>query len=416
MNGLLIFLGSSVYLCGSYLVWPSRYNITAHLNIAFVFIAFFVPAIILNNYEEYSPDIVDLYVQLLTVGGICYVIGLFIGFNIKPWRTSLSFDVLSSAMYSKRVVNVTAIMLILAIAGESFGYLLMGYVPMFAADPLAAKFFRNQYAVPFYVSIIYLSSFFVLSTLVPISLMIWYQDKKKVFFLILSFLAVSLMMMSLARSAAFSGIILFVAVIMSFKNKKTFFLFIILIFCAYGFSSVFYFITGIRNFTDVGFKTDHIFWRVLSSGTIDIDDQLNFLTYFDKNPEWTYGRTVYGGLIPSHYFWNPAVYTLRVVNPGSDLNTLISGGLRLPAPIWGYVSFQWPGVVMFCFLSGMIKGMMAKFTKHWVSKHKTLLIIVIVMAINIFVFEPACYFFVMSNYSIPPLILMLFYMYRIKLK
>ena len=223
MNGFLIFFGGSVYLCGSYIVWPSRYNITAHLNIAFVFIAFFVPAIILNNYEDYSPDIVDLYVRLLTVGAVCYIIGLVVGFNIKPWRTSLSFDILTAALYSKRVINVTAAMLILAIAGETLGYLLMGFVPMFAADPLAAKFFRNQYAVPFYVSIIYLSSFFVLSTIVPISLMIWYQDKKRIFFLVLSVLAVSLMMMSLARSAAFSGIILFVAVIMCVKNKKTFF-------------------------------------------------------------------------------------------------------------------------------------------------------------------------------------------------
>ncbi len=418
MVGVIIFLGSAVYMCGSYLIWPSRYNITAHLNLAFVFLAFFVPAVILENQNDFAPELVTLYTELLIVGAIFYVIGLFTGFQIKAGPTSFSFDVLETKIYERRVIRITKILLISGIIGETLGYLLMGFVPMFAADPLAAKFFRGPYAVPAYVSAIYLSSFFILSTIVPIGLMIWYQNKKKVLFLFLIVTAVGLMMLSLARSPAFSGIVLTVAVIMSFKSKKLFVAFILLIFGLYAFSSVFYFITGIRDYSEMGFalKTDHVFWRVLSSGSNDVNEQLDFLRYFNNNPEWTYGQTIYGGLIPGHYYWNPSVYTLRVITMGQDVNEVISGGVRLPAPMWGYVSFQWPGAAIFSFLSGFARGAIIKYTKYWVNKHKSLLVIIIVMSINIAVFESLPYFFILSMYTIPPILVFLFYMFRFKLK
>jgi len=189
------------------------------------------------------------------------------------------------------------------------------------------------------------------------------------------------------------------------------------LFSIYLASSAFYFVVGVRDLTTVssGFKDDHVFWRVIAAGTVDITDQLNFLDFFNRNPLWTYGRTVFGGLVPSHYEWNPAVYTLKVVNPGEDLSDIVSGGLRLPAPIWGYVSFQWIGVVVFCFLSGFIKGLLLKFTKHWILKSKSILVAAVIIVINISFFGQLSDFYTMSIYALPPVFVLVFYAFRIRL-
>lgn len=406
-------------MCGTYLVWPSRYNVMAHLNVGFIFIAYFIPAIILKDQNDYSNETVSLYTLILLVGAICFVVGLCSGFSIKPVRLSnFSFAFLDVEVYKKRIIKITKIFLIIGIIGQSTGYLLMGFVPAFAADPVAAKFFRGAYQVPFYVSIIYLSSFFILTTITPIAILIWYNNKKKTLFLLGAITAVTLMMVSLSRGPAFSGVVLAIAIIMSFKNKWTFWLLLGLLISIYLFSSVFYFIVGVRDFEGVSksFKDDHVFWRVISAGTVDITDQLTFLDFFNRNPVWTYGRTILGGLIPSHYEWNPAVYTLSVTNPGEDISTLISGGLRLPAPIWGYVSFQWIGVVIFCFISGFLKGLLLKFTKYWIFKSQSILIATVIIVINISIFAQISDFFTLSIYALPPVFVLMFYAFRIRIK
>jgi hypothetical protein len=406
-------------MCGTYLVWPSRYNVMAHLNVGFVFIAYFIPAVILKDQNDYSERTVSLYTLILFVGAISFIIGLYSGFLIKPVRFSnFSFALLDFEVYKKRIIKITKIFLIVGIIGQSIGYLMMGFVPAFAADPVAAKFFRGVYQVPFYVSIVYLSSFFILTTITPIAIIVWYNNKRKKLFLFGAITAIVLMMVSLSRGPAFSGVVLAVAIIMSFKNKWTFWLLIILLISIYLLSSVFYFVVGVKDFADVSsnFKDDHLFWRVVSAGTVDITDQLTFLDFFNKDPIWTYGRTILGGLIPSHYEWNPAVYTLKIVNPGEDVTAVISGGLRLPAPLWGYVSFQWIGVVIFCFLSGFLKGLLLKFTKYWMLKSRSILIATVIILINVSIFAQISDFFILSIYALPPIFVLMFYAFRIKIE
>lgn len=404
-------------MVGTYLVWPSRYNVMAHLNVGFVFIAYFIPAVILKDQEDFSNDVVSLYTLILFIGALFFIIGLYLGFLIKPVRFSnFSFALLDTEAYKSKIIKVTKVFLIGGIVGQTLGYLMMGFVPAFAADPVAAKFFRGEYQVPFYVSMVYLSSFFILTTVTPIAIIIWYNNKKKKLFLLGAIIAVGLMSVSLSRGPAFSGVVLAIAIIMSFKNRWTFAFLIIFLVSIYLLSSIFYFVIGVRDFDQVSsnFKDDHLFWRVASAGSIDIQDQLTFMDFFAKNPIWTYGRTVLGGLVPSHYAWNPAVYTLRVTNPGEDITTLISGGKRLASPIWGYVSFQWIGVVVFCFLSGFLKGLFLKFTKYWIYKSQSILIATVIIVINISVFSALSEFFILSIYALPPVIVLMFYAFRVK--
>lgn len=420
MQGILIFICSSVFWCGSYLVWPSRYNIQAHISIGFVLLAYFIPAIVLSDQNDYPFQLVNLYASIIFIGAICYVIGLYLGFMVKPVKTNFSFEILSLNDYNERVERITKIFMLIGVIGMVLGFAMMGFVPMFASDPLAAKFFRNQYNVPFYTSIVYLSAYTILVTIVPISFIIWYKKKSKIFFLVLTVFAVGLLSMSLARGSAFTGIVYAGLIIMAFKSRTHFFISIILLISVYALSSVFYFIIGVRDMTELiggrDFKSDHIIWRVLSSGTIDLSDQLTFLQRFEEKPIWTYGRTIYGGLIPGHYEWNPSVYSLRVLYPNEDVTDLISGGLRLPAPIWGYVSFQWPGVIIFCFLSGLGKGFVLKYLKTWIFNYRSILISTVLIFITINLFDLLTSFYYLSIYTLPPAIILLFYLYRIKFK
>lgn len=384
-----------------------------HLGIGSIFIAAFVPSIILQVQNDYPAIIVSLYVKIITIGALFTLAGLFIGFSIPAKKTFLSFDVLDNKSYENRVIKITKALLIIGLVSLIISYSVMGFVPMFTAEPLAAKFFRGQYQAPYLrVASLFRASFFILSTIIPISSIIWYKYKIP-FFLFATLAAILLMILALTRSPAFSGLLLAFAVVMSFKSRGHFQILIFVILTIFLSSAFFYLIVGINAPGTLNPEVG--FWDVIGKSSPDIDDQLNFLERFDQNPIWTYGRTIYGGLIPGHYEWNPAVYTLRIVAPDADINEISSGGLRLPAAMWGYVSFQWIGVIAFCSLHGFFFGLFLKYTKYWVLKHESIIIRTVVIVIFSSVFSLVISFFNVSIYFIPPAFVVFFYMYRFKI-
>lgn len=383
-----------------------------HLGVGGSFVAIIVPAFILRVQDDYPPEIVDLYVQILLVGVLALLPGLILGFMMGKGRTTnFSFDIMASPDYEVRVISLTKTLLTIGIAGLVISYAVMGFIPLFAADPISAKLFRGPYQAPYLrVAVLYRASFFILSTIIPIAFIIWYKTKKP-FFLFSVIAVVVLMAMSLARSGAFSGIILALAIIMSFKSRFTFAILMLMLIGIFIGSAFFYYIIGIRTFDD-----NVNIWRVLNAGTPDIEDQLNFMIRFQESPVWTYGRTIYGGLIPGHYQWNPSVYTLNIVAPGIDINEVGSGGLRLPLPMWGYVSFKWIGVVLFSFVTGLMGGFFLQLLKNWIQKFDSIILRATAVVIFVTVFGNLVNFATFNMYFIPPIVVMLFYMYRFKWK
>jgi hypothetical protein len=417
LNSLLIFISLAIFGSGSYLVWPSRYNVMTHLTVGATFIASFVPSIILSVQDDHPQPIVDLYVRIISIGCICYVIGLFAGFSIKPKVSKLSFNVMPKELYEKRILRITKNLLYFGVIGLALSYAIMGFVPIFASDPIAAKFFRGAYQAPYLrAAILYRTSFFILSSIITISFVIWYERRQKVF-LYGTVAAVGLMFLSLSRGPAFTGLLLAVAIIMSFKSRFYFKLLLAGIIGLFLLSSLFYYVIGIKSFAtekENGNSTD--FWSVIAASAPDESDQLQFLEMFQQKPVWTYGQTLYGGLIPGHYKWNPSVYTLNVVDPNVDTNDVASGGLRLPVAMWGYVSYEWTGVIIFCLLAGIIRGIILKYTKLWILTHNSLLIRAVIIFINIALFEQFAEFYDLSLYYMPAAILSLFFIYRFRTK
>jgi hypothetical protein len=412
LDSFLLCISLIILSLGSYIVWPSRYNALQHLAVGGSFVSIVVPAAILQVHHGYNADVVSLYINILVIGAIAYVLGLLLGdINGGGIKTNFSYDVMDSEPYEARVVSITKVLLVTGIAGLLLSYAVMGFMPIFAADPISAKLFRGQYQAPYSrVSIIFRASFFILSTIMPIACIIWYKYRSR-FFLIAIVASLLLMTASLARSGAFTGIVIAFAIVMSFKSRTHFIILMTMLIGVYVLSSFFYYLVGIRSYSE-----DTTIWQIITAGTPDIPDHLDFLTRFMERFDWTYGRTMYGGLIPGHYKWNPAVYTLVMVNPGADINDIGSGGLRLPLPLWGYVSFGWSGVIVFSFFTGMIGGAFVKMLKDMFKRFSSIVIrtigfIALGSIVGIF-----ASFSTLSIYTLPPAFVCLFYLYRIRLK
>lgn len=410
MNGFLIFFLLTIFSFAGYIVWPSRYNVLTHGLVSAVFIGYIVPAIILDVSKNFATSVVDLYIQILAIGLVSFLIGLIPGFFIGlRLDTRYSFDVMDGGEYEKRAIKITKSFLLVGIIGLALSYIIMGFVPIFADDPIAAKLFRGQYQAPYIkVAALFRTSFYILSSIMPIACIIWYKYRSQ-FILLCIIIGVMLMVASLQRSGAFSGIVFAFIIVMSFKSRLNFVIMMVVLFLIFIMSSFFYLIVGIKSF-----NSDRDVWTIIGASAPDIMDHLDFLTRFNDNPVWTYGRTMYGGLIPGHYKWNPAVYTLLMVNPGADINDIGSGGLRLPLPLWGYVSFSWIGVVTFSLFTGLFSGVFLGMLKRMFLKYESIVIRTISIVAFGSVFNVLMNFTLLSFYFIPPIIISVFYLYRFR--
>ncbi|MCD0486956.1 hypothetical protein LPB86_01865 [Pedobacter sp. MC2016-14] len=410
MDNFLIFSSLIVFTFCGYMVWPSRLNVVSHLTAGGSFISIFVPSIVVDVSRFYPKPVVDLYVNVLVVGMLSFLPLFILGFRAgRGYYTRFSFELMNEEQYEQRAIKITKYLMIGGVAGLIISYIGMGFIPVFAQDPISAKLFRGAYQEPYRrVAILFRSSFFILATIMPIACIIWYKYRYT-FFLYLTVIAFSLMIMSLVRSSAFGGVALAVTIVMATKSRRHFALLMIGIVGMFICSAFFYHIVGARTLSG---KED--FWQVVAASSPDIDDQLQFLVKFRDHPVYTYGKTIYGGLIPGHYKWNPSVYTLNVTAPTEDINNVSSGGIRLPLPLWGYVSFQWVGVVLFSGITAFLSGFSLRILKNWFEKFPSLLTRTICVVIFGTLFGFLVGFTSLNMYNIPPLLISLLYIYRFK--
>jgi hypothetical protein len=101
----------------------------------------------------------------------------------------------------------------------------------------------------------------------------------------------------------------------------------------------------------------------IAAGSPDISDQLGWLNGFLRGEYFSYGRTIFGGLVPGNYQWNPSVWTLSYDDIGLDISDMGTGGLRLTPAEWGYANFGWFGVAVIPLVSGILNGFMLLYLK-----------------------------------------------------
>ncbi len=207
-----------------------------------------------------------------------------------------------------------------------------------------------------------------LTLLIPVVAAYAWRSRSNRWLLLLG-LCVIAMMLTLQRGSAVSGFMLFMGILVVNSGKKIT-MYLLALIGVYFVGSAFYFvlsIIGVQGFQSSAGTSTSILVQV-AAGAPDVSDQLTFLQSWLARPEYTHGLTFVGGLIPGNFHWNPAVWGLSITNPGVDVGEISSGGYRLPAPIWGLVSFGWPGVVIVSLMYGFLSALISSVARRKISR------------------------------------------------
>lgn len=403
---------------GSYLVWPSRWNIPAHLQLGFCITAYIIPVIGTDVLDNFSKNTVDMYVTILFWGTLFYLAGLFWGAKTHLTAVSRSryaFVRFTESRFVEFISKRTSRLMLIGVVGVVISFIGMGFVPVFAEDPLAAKFFRGAYQESYRAyAPLFRGSMYLIQTLIPVALTVWYVTRRSGL-LFLSILGATLIALSLTRGPVVYGILLFLGLVVAHR-KKWFVTYIIFLVLIYPLGSLSYLL--IANIFGVvglaGLYDTQSIWHVIASGAPDISDQLQFMEAFLDHGSLTYGRTFFGGLIPYHFEWNPAVWALSVIS-AEDISEIISGGLRLPVSIWGYTAFGWIGVILVPLLSGFIWGKATHFAKQYIGSASIVRSIVVLM-LYLTLGTQLSGFYALSMYTIPQIIISLLLIFPITVR
>jgi hypothetical protein len=95
----------------------------------------------------------------------------------------------------------------------------------------------------------------------------------------------------------------------------------------------------------------------VAAGAPDIHDHIGFLQGFRLDGKRYVGmRNLEAAMSVRRSDYDPATYAIRTLTGLPDVSDLASGGIRLPAPVWGYVSFGLAGAVLWSFIAGFFAG------------------------------------------------------------
>jgi hypothetical protein len=350
----------SVQILAPYLVWRSRWNVPTHLAAGFCMTAYIIPGLLTDVWLIVPDTTIMLFTQINVVGAIFVCAGTILGGYVGQ-RVAMPYPATPFYMdtASTQLIGRVLIVVGLAVIGIYIAYWIMGFIPMFADDPFAAKQFKGQYRDPYYkVAYLFRFCFSVIAAAIPLILMLAWEKRSPILLMIagLAFFAI---LISLARGATATGMLIFLGVLAA-RNRRGLRWFIPLVLIIFPFGSTFYYMLGqllnVSALTSINTGTS--LSEFISAGAPDIADQLNWLYGFARGEYFTYGRTIYGGLIPGNYEWNPSVWTISYFDIGADISEAVTGGLRLTTAEWGYANFGWIGVVAISGLSGFFHGYM----------------------------------------------------------
>ena len=353
------------------MLWRSKNNIVFIIELPKFLIAYvggtvflFDETIDLRSINE--SNLVDL-AALMLLGSLVYVFGYIVGFNIKSgfkkrfYIAVRKFGQVSAGdlLYKNSVwMHVILAFSVLCIVFYLYSFQVMGFIPMFADNPFAAKFMAGEYQetyrpVAHFYRLAQVLSAFTIPLL--LGLTFWMRGIKKVLPLLLTASILLLTMLTLRRSLIAGPALFFLLLyFVWYKNGRHVVAFTILWLLIWVFGSSLNSILATYIFG----SSDSFKWISVVKGMPDIADLLWFWNEFiETQYPMSYGKTIYGGLIPYHYDWNPSVMTKLVIGAGKNVAT---GGFRLPFQVEGYYTFGWLGVVIWSFYYGFIGGVYLK--------------------------------------------------------
>lgn len=355
----------SILYLGVYIAWPSRWNIVGHLNLGMFIVSQFIPVVFLNQLRSLDTASVKDVTTILAQGSIAYLFGILLfrsykklPVNLHTWRRFLEPD----DTWERAVQTRTTFFSLVGIGLLVLSMMGMGFVPLLSEDPISAKFMRGDYHDPYITwAVPYRLGIALLSIVIPLvlAIVIW---RRRFGLLPVALVSLVLMVLTYQRSPALTGIVLIVVIWLVKKNHFNFAL--VAVSLAYIAGTLSSYLAA-RIFTPTAISsTAGSAQGVVEQIVATAPDVSDTITFYSQWVAWdrplTLGRTYFGGLIPGNYEWNPGVWTLTLGNPSVDLSTILSGGMRLPLPLWGMVSFGTAGVFGLSFAAGVTVALLGR--------------------------------------------------------
>lgn len=364
---LINLIALIIFQIGTYLVWFDKKNIFNHYYIGFCIVAYIIPLFVIDFSEFVDDKIINLYYKINVIGVIFFIIGILLGYKWKRillvdaiMQFDLHNDIKKSDNFHKTIIGIAKHIYVISLIVIIICFTYMGVLPIFAADPYAAKQFKGPYHIKYqHVALFYRTAKQFLQLLIPF-LVIDFYNRRKLITLFQIIVGVLLVFVSLSRGDTVTGILLSLSIIITMTKSNTFFGIYLTLYILFFFIGSSFWVIATIFFPNSGFSSyseGQTIFGAISSGAPDIYDHLTFLESFtqEHNP-FTYGLTFIGGLIPFNFKYSPSSWTLYILNNTNDISDIASGGLRLPVSIWGYVSFGWIGVAVLPFLSAFFSG------------------------------------------------------------
>ena len=334
------------------LAWPRRDNVIAYVQAGAWLTSAIVPVFLTDVLDSYDQGVVERFADLLTLGAIGYATGVLAGTLVgRRLRVSwpLTFDRPLAPSTFRFIRGRARLLGLLAALALLAAFVLMGFAPMLAADRVSAKYGVGPYAAGFARGgPIYLFGLALGAAIAPVLLIAWWRRRTAVdFLLVLSLL--SLLLLSLSRYSALSGFLLVVpAILLAWGRRPAVIAVVVVSGYVLGatFNSVFF---------DSGPEADDSVAEQLMRSSPDLPDALLFLdAYETRGGRPTNGQTIIAALGFGRAEYDTRSYTLGMITGADDVSGFPSGGLRLPAPIWGLTAFGEAGAFSFSLVSGAL--------------------------------------------------------------
>jgi hypothetical protein len=366
---------------GPYLVWPNRWNIVGHIQFGLFFMEYLIPLVWTDPFGYVRLSTVRLYTELMMLGAFAYLLALPIGFqsprfSLTGRRLLTMLEGPYTRMFHRRVITVT----FLSTVGLVVSFVIMGFVPIFARDPLQAKYFHGEYRDGYLrAAVIFLPSYFVLITYLPLALVdVAAAQRLRYYFLIL--VGVAAAVGCLYRGELGPALIGGAGIIVVAKHGRiafTTYLISIVVVITIGTLGNYFLNTFFALKTDT-FESGEQISGTIARGAPDVTEGLRFFDAFEDREHFTYGAQFVGGLVPFQGIllnsvplarYNPGQWAQGVMLGTDDqevVRNIAGGGLRIAVPISGYAAFGWFGAALMSALAGFLTGYLIRFVKSHV--------------------------------------------------
>jgi hypothetical protein len=378
---IALLLSCAVFSFGPYLVWPSRWNVVGHFQLGFFVVAYLIPLLWTDPAGSAGHSSIYLYSSIMAWGACFYLLGLPFGF-FSPRYSLTGYRLLAipqpeyARLFRDRVVKVA----FWSTFGLLLSFAIMGYVPMFAADPLEAKYFHGAYQAGFLrAAVLFKPSFFAFVSYLPLFTVICKKAKRARYSLLL-LIGLAAAAGYLRRGEIGIPLIAGVGILVAEKRSLTLFAsYLAVVICVVWIGTLAnYLLSAYLSIKTGHFEGIEASADLIADGAPDVKEGLLFFDSFEHEGEpFTYGAQFLGGLIPEQSLtvswiplarYNPGFWAEGVMYGTQDQDFIRNsggGGLRIEVPISGYCAFGWIGAIVMSALSGFLTGYLARFAKRY---------------------------------------------------